>query len=215
MRLSLSLNVINTRIFIVTRVPCGGSIVSKGSHVCFIDDDVDEICRFKDAMNGYFKVSYGRNLSESEEYIKNRKLSSPKLWILDMYMPSKSEFSSSKPDILKINRRYNDLNEHINRYRTFLTELKQDTSKAIDIHNKLKSKRRSIIYLTRKGTLEDALMALENGANGVLKKPMPNTSDWPQDPKAVKELLDTAFDDAKVNLRGKFNPYSPDRSQIW
>lgn len=172
----------------------------KKKTICYIDDDKDELRRFNNAMKKYFKVITGENVTECLKKLKKAKR--PNLWVLDLFLPE-SDVTNTPEQRAEMNRKYHFLSESVREYRAYLTSIGQGIQGGIDNLKKCKKKNVPVVFLTRKGTIDDALTCVDKGADKVLKKPMP--SKWPDDPKKEMEALDDAFIEGLSNLNNHFN----------
>ncbi len=144
--------------------------------VCFIDDDPAELSRFKNAMQNHYEVIAGVSYKECQDQLGERKLEKPELWVLDLFFP-KDGVTNTPEQRSEMNQKYHKLSEDIRRFRSFLERIGQGPSGGLELFDKCKKDRRPVVFLTRKGTLEDATQCIDKGAERVLKKPMP--SQWP------------------------------------
>jgi CheY-like chemotaxis protein len=55
--------------------------------LCFVDDDADEVRRFRGQLGGTFLIGAGTSLPEAIERLKRQGRGEPDLFVLDMYFP--------------------------------------------------------------------------------------------------------------------------------
>ncbi len=170
--------------------------------ICFIDDDVNELTRFKDAMKRVYKVITGSSYEECSDKLKKHKLKKPDLWVLDLYFPTGSATNTPKHRS-EMDQRYHKLVESIRKFRAFLVDIGQGPSGGLENLEKCKKDRVPVLFLTRKGTLDDAVECIDKGAERVLRKPMA-----PRGTKAENMstgVLDKAMSNDAGKLRGYFD----------
>jgi CheY-like chemotaxis protein len=144
--------------------------------VCLIDDDPEELRRFRDNLKDYFIIGTGTSLREAMDDLRKKGRRKPDLFLLDMYYP---EGSTSTPD--ELSTLAGARQEFLKAQATFLSvlaSLRQSSRGGHRLANELR-KRYQIGYafFTRKGTLEDGIEALDNGAVRLIKKPDPSQSE--------------------------------------
>jgi CheY-like chemotaxis protein len=171
--------------------------------VAFIDDDPDELSRFEEALSDDYRVITATSFAQAQKSIGRWRFGKPHLWVLDMYMPEEGVFNTAD-EIREINRRYFELDAAVRAYRTYLKSLGQGIDGGLSQLKRAKATGVPAIFLTRKGTLDDALVALDHGADGVLKKPMP--ASWSTTTTTdTKKMLDDAFKNSTPYLIEKFD----------
>lgn len=169
--------------------------------ICFIDDDRNELLRFKKAMMSHHEVITGLNYKECRGQLKKYNLKKPDLWVLDLYFP-KSGVTNTAEQRSEMNQRYHQLTESIRNFRSYLEEIGQGSSGGLELLEKCKKDRTPVLFLTRKGTLDDAIQCIDKGAERVLRKPMP--SSWPEEENMITGALDKAMIDGAPNLMDYF-----------
>ncbi|MCP4580961.1 MAG: response regulator [candidate division Zixibacteria bacterium] len=170
--------------------------------ICFIDDDPNELDRFDKAINKQFNVIIGKGYSECKEKLKKQDLKKPDLWVLDLFFP-KNGITNTTEQKDEMNKRYSLLSKSIREFRAYLEKIGQGSRGGIDLLNKCKKDSIPVVFLTRKGMLEDAIQCIDSGAKRVLKKPMP--PNLPNNSADAKKELDKAMVDSSPNLVNHFN----------
>jgi len=165
--------------------------------LCFIDDDPQELSRFNRAMKNHYEVISGLNYKECKDKLKKKNLKKPDLWVLDLFFPRHGETNTSE-ELFEMNQRYHQLSESIKNFRSYLVEIGQGPDGGLELLEKCKRSGVPVVFLTRKGTIDDAIQCKDNGAERVLKKPMP--SNWPTESDKVKKALDQAMLDGSPKL---------------
>ncbi len=178
----------------------------KPSVICFIDDDQDELQRFKAAMEegekAHFICITGEGYEDCKRQLDERKLK-PDLWVLDMFFPVGGRVNTSEERVL-MNDKYAELQARVQEFRTFLHNIGQSPDGGIELLKTcLKRDRSPVAMFTRKGTLDDAIRCIDEGAVAVLKKPMP--SEWPENSAEKREKLDEAMLQNRPYLSDKFH----------
>ena len=182
--------------------------------VCFIDDDVHEIQRFKTALNQFFVIGAGQSSREALDDLRSQGRKQPDLWLIDMYFPSGrlptdaelKELHDAREEFLKAE----DL------FKSVLGRLGQTSKGGYDKAQEVREMSgRPFAFFTRKGTLEDAIAAYENPhlkAVSVIKKPDPSPGEVAR--FGVEKAYDWAFEQARRLVRGDIDR-ALDRSTFW
>jgi hypothetical protein len=63
--------------------------VRKKYFVCFVDDDPDELSRFKRYFDDSYFVGVGTNFTRALNDLRRRHAGKPDLFVLDMYFPNR------------------------------------------------------------------------------------------------------------------------------
>ena len=169
----------------------------KNKTLCFIDDDPYELSRFNNAMINHYEVITGLNYKDCKDQLEKKKFKKPDLWVLDLFFP-RNGITNTSEQLFEMNQRYHQLSESIRNFRSYLEEIGQGSGGGLELLEKCKESGVPVVFLTRKGTLDDAIQCRDKGAERVLKKPMP--SDWPTDNDKVKDALDQAMLDGSPKL---------------
>jgi DNA-binding response OmpR family regulator len=164
------------------------------NEIWFIDDREDELNRFENAMKDYFSVI---TASGYEECITELKGSKPDLWVLDLYFPAKYNTPS---ELENMDKEYHELQQKIRNFQSTLAKMGQSHKEGLNLLERCKQYANvPVIYLTRKGTLENAIECLDKGAERVLLKPSPG-----EVLDTSKNALDRAFSEQSQSLRDVF-----------
>jgi hypothetical protein len=156
--------------------------------ICFIDDDINELNRFKQFMGTKFKIGVGLSPSAAREDLKDRTgLTEPDLYLLDLYYPTDRTPTESELQRLAEARRAYLVAEA--KFSAVLAELGQSSDGGIELSRQVGG---VFAFFSRKATFEDAIKALKAGAIGLIKKPDP-TSDALNASASVNEAYDKAF----------------------
>jgi CheY-like chemotaxis protein len=164
--------------------------------ICFVDDNDNELHRFEEEMQNYYTVIIGGTRKECIDKLKGKK---PKLWVLDLYFPEKG--STTTPDQRKkMAKKFSELERQAHKFRLYLKKIRQTTDQSWDYLEECKKDNVPVVFLTRKGNLNDANRCFKKGAKKVLQKPMGQNSDY------SKESFDKAFNKTFAkNLAEEFN----------
>lgn len=168
----------------------------------FIDDDEDELNRLDSSLRDTFDVFTGKSLSEVERKLTQKDIKCPDLWVLDLYFPEEGK-TNNQNELNEMNERNFRIAESVRDYKAFLTSIGQGPKGGLDLLGRCQATNAPVVFLTRKGTLEDARECIDRGAADVFKKPMP--PEWPKDRKRAREALDLAMENQKEYLLDKFN----------
>lgn len=174
--------------------------MSKRHSVCFVDDDHDELDRFKAALGNRFFVGVGTSLDEAIGDLPTECAGRVELFVLDMYFPTAGENSDEQR--LKLGKAWDKFCNADRVLKNVLSELGQSFAGGRKLAQDIKSKRVGripFVFFTRKGNLIDAIEAYEQvGALSVIKKPDPRCSvpDSETERKAVYDEAMTTNADA-------------------
>jgi DNA-binding NtrC family response regulator len=169
--------------------------------ICYVDDDTDELERFKNSFKDSYDVVTGHNYKDCKDKLRQRKLDKPDIWVLDLFFPRDGVINSPE-QLSGLNQKYHQLCRSIRSFRSQMTDLGQDLDAGIDLLRKCEKDKVPAVILTRKGTLDDAIRCIDEGAARVLRKPMP--THWPQNVKDVKNELDNAMRSGAPRLTDYF-----------
>ncbi len=168
--------------------------------ICFVDDDQEEIKRFREALKGRFVIGAGQNPDSALEDLTNQGRKKPDLFLLDLYFPE--EGLPTDEDLEKLHDARAAYLKAATTFRTLLTQLNQTSEGGFKIARDLRQNHRiGIAFFTRKGTLEDAISAYEDHhAVSVIKKPDPNPEDVGSG--NLSQAYDNAIKDGAERLEG-------------
>jgi len=171
--------------------------------ICFVDDDPNELRRFARAMEPRFDVVTGTGYAACRHELERRNRARPDLWVLDLYFPNDEHGPNSPAELTAMNAKYLKLHQATVEFHEFLNEIGQGVAGGLALIDKCKAAGGPVIMLTRKGTLEDAILCLDRGAAAVLRKPMPVGGAHDDDPEAIRQALDAAMLDSAPPLIGR------------
>ena len=161
--------------------------------VCFIDDDPDELERFRTAMSGRYQVITATNMTACRDQLATLGRKRPDLWVLDLFFPIDEGAGNTPEQLTEMNSKYLALYEQVNAFSAFLRSINQGPEGGRKKLRECRSIGSPVVMLTRKGSLDDVVSCLDDGAAAVLKKPMP--AGRPSDPNAMKAAMDRAMAD--------------------
>lgn len=167
--------------------------------ICFVDDDPKELQRFRAAFSAHFDVVCGHSVQQCAEQLhvegKPRRV---RLWVLDMYFPAAGT-QNTPEQREEMNRRFAELTRVRQGFESFLAQLGQGPTGGLEALREVRRQTPNVpvVFLTRKGTLGDAIAARDAGADAVLIKPQPPAGDDP-------EALDAALAEQAEPLAARF-----------
>jgi hypothetical protein len=157
--------------------------------LCFVDDDRDELDRFKRAIAGDdFAVGIGTTIDEARNDLRAQGKARlfgwlpasrhADLFVLDMYYPTGGV--RTKAQLMTLERAWDDFRVAETTLKNRLAELGQEFAGGRRLAQQASTLRSFIatpfVYFTRKGTLSDVIEAYEQiKALSVIKKPDPQT----------------------------------------
>jgi DNA-binding NtrC family response regulator len=171
--------------------------MSKKRSLCFVDDDPNELARFKQAVGREFVVGAGTTLAKALEDLRTQGRRRVDLYVLDMYFPN--EGTNTPEELSKLGKAWDAFCTAEDALKNVLTELGQSFAGGRALAKQIASRssfaKTPFVFFTRKGNLLDAIEAYEHtGALSVIKKPDPR--------QPVDEAQRTrAYDDAMINNR--------------
>lgn len=166
--------------------------------VCFVDDDRDEIARFKNSLGARFVVGAGTSPDEALDNLPPKSRRRVDLFVLDMYFPTSGQ--NTEEQRLRLGEAWDNFRSAERILKKVLSDLGQSFAGGRKLAHDIKSKHIGqvpFVFFTRKGNLLDAVEAYEQvGAISVIKKPDPHDA-VPEDEKARRLAYDKAMmDDA-------------------
>lgn len=176
----------------------------KRKAVCFVDDDADEVSRFRTFMRDHYIVGAGTTLARAIDELQDQRVKKPDIFLLDLYYgPETTEAMRARIDALD-----EELSDSERKMRELLVEAGQSPQGGFDLSEEIRSRfpRVPRAFFSRKAFLEDALRAQDEGLP-VLEKPDSHAADTGA---TKKERYDAAFErhaveiarwlDRKINL---------------
>jgi CheY-like chemotaxis protein len=164
--------------------------------ICLIDDDPDEIKRFRTNLAPRFIVGAGTSIASALEDLRANGRERPDLFLLDMYH-SESQPNISDPQIRLNSARAKLLRAEAEFDKT-LVDLRQTPEGGFrnlrDVRSLYRLPRVPVAFFTRKGTLDNAVRAYEDEIPcPVIKKPDPGCQEAAE---AKDEELPALYDKA-------------------
>jgi DNA-binding NtrC family response regulator len=167
--------------------------LKKPKSICFVDDDPEEVRRFRDNLKARYRVGAGTSIDQAFEDLKKNGGKRPKLFLFDLYYPTGP--LSTKTELEELAHARQEFLKAEARFREVLCKLRQSSDGGFRLARIVRKRRIPFAFFTRKGTLEDAIAAYEGGALSVIKKPDPN-----EDQNKLENPLDLAFSSNVDNL---------------
>lgn len=167
--------------------------IKKKRSLCFVDDDVAELIRFRKALSDHYDVGTGTTLAQALENLRQmRGDEHVDLFVLDMYFPREEK---NKPEeLVELGLAWENFRKSEAAFKVVLSKLGQDFEGGRNLAREVNSRNRftktPFVFFTRKGNLLDAITAYENlGALSVIRKPDPRVEIQEKD-------RETAYDQA-------------------
>ena len=172
--------------------------MSRKRALCFIDDDPNELSRFKQAVEHRYVVGTGTTLAVAKDDLKRQGRRHVDLFVLDMYFPN--EGMNTPAELSKLGKAWDKFCSAEDDLKKVLAELGQSFAGGRALAKQITSRRflakARFVFFTRKGNLLDAIEAYEHtGALSVIKKPDP------RQPVSESERTQ-AYDDAMITNSG-------------
>ncbi len=185
---------------------------TKRRRLCFIDDDLDEIRRFRDNMATQFIIGAGTSLDAALDDLRSQGHRSPDLYVLDLYFPQSG--SSTPEQLEELARARKQLLKSQAEFAALLARLNQTTRGGFRLAERLFrfGWRPPFVFFSRKATAEDVVQALDIGALRVIKKPDPTATEMATGPlrDAYDKALARAAHDVARDIEDAIS-----RSRFW
>jgi tetrahydromethanopterin S-methyltransferase subunit F len=138
--------------------------------VCYVDDDTDELRRFRNTFQDRYILGIGTTLDEALDDLRNKHISKPDLFLLDLYFGP-----TPKPDerrkMLEADARLTEQEDEVRRLLAGFNQ-KPDGGFSLAEDAARRCPRVPRVFFSRKAFLEDAMNAQEKGLP-LLGKPDP------------------------------------------
>ncbi|MGA2625171.1 MAG: hypothetical protein ABSF91_15045 [Bacteroidota bacterium] len=170
--------------------------LKKPKSICFVDDDPEEIRRFRENLKARYCIGAGTSVSQALEDLKKNGGRRPKLFLFDLYYPTGP--LNTKTELEELAHARQEFLKAETKFKEVLCKLRQSSDggfRLARIIHKNRIRKIPFAFFTRKGTLEDAIAAYDGGAVSIIKKPDPN-----QDQNKSGNPLDMAFSSNLNNI---------------
>lgn len=159
--------------------------------ICFVDDDPTELRRFRECLKSDFVIGAGKTLRDAVADLNGRGCEKPDLFVLDMYFSRGPE--TTEQERVELHQAWGRYRMAQDEFLSVLARLRQSSAGGRNLAREVQERYRShcYVFFTRKGTLEEGLDALKQGALRVIKKPDPNPPGDGGEPSAQE--YDLAF----------------------
>lgn len=142
--------------------------------ICFVDDDKDELRRFRESFDDLFIIGTGVSLDAALDDLRRRRIRKPDLFVLDLYYgPAMSD--ETRQAIAAADQQ---ILVKENEIRSLLLRAGQSPDAGFQLAEEANGRFPGTprLFFSRKAFLQDALTAHERGLS-VLEKPDPNEED--------------------------------------
>ncbi|HTD25140.1 MAG TPA: hypothetical protein VK738_21000 [Terriglobales bacterium] len=155
--------------------------------ICFVDDDPDEIERFRKYMGERYIIGAATMLEDALDQLQKQHVRKPDLFLLDLYYGPHTE-EKKRAAIAAADDELSAMEAHL---RALLLDAGQSPKEGFKLAERAHSKYSATprIFFSRKAFLQDALEAQERGL-AILEKPDPDDNDHGT---TSKERYDAAF----------------------
>jgi CheY-like chemotaxis protein len=160
--------------------------------VCYVDDDEDEIKRFRDNLASRYILGTGTTLAAALNDLKQQRISKPDLILLDLYFGPHVE-QARRREMLEADAKLAKMERQV---RELLISSGQSPEEGFRLADEAAARcpRVPRAFFSRRAYLEDAMRAHEIGLS-LLEKPDPND----------KEDYDSAFKRHAAAISGKMD----------
>jgi hypothetical protein len=138
--------------------------------VCYVDDDSEEVRRFRNTFQDRYILGTGNTLDEALDDLRNKRISKPDLFLLDLYF-GPTPRSDERKRMFEADAK---LTEQEDEFRRLLAGFKQTPDGGFSLAEEAARRcpRVPRVFFSRKAFLEDATNAQERGLP-LLGKPDP------------------------------------------
>jgi len=159
--------------------------------LCFVDDDADEVRRFREQLGGTFLIGAATSLPDAVERLRRQGRGEPDLFVLDLYFPEGPP--NTAEELRELAGAWAHFLEAKAAFAGVLQRLRQSSQGGLALARSVRAAfpGARFSFFTRKGTLEDAIEVLGAGAASIIKKPDP--TDEERAGRPVSEAYDLAF----------------------
>jgi|SRR5450631_1034977 CheY-like chemotaxis protein len=170
--------------------------------ICFVDDDKDEVRRFRETMSQRYIVGAGATLDEALDDIQNRRVGKPDLFLLDLYYGPHTE-EAMRAKIAAADEKLSRMEAEV---RALLTEAKQSPDGGFNLAEEAQKRYSGIpcVLFSRKAFLGDALRAYEKKLP-ILEKPDPDDNDKGSQSERYDSALRRHSDQIAMSLNKTIN----------
>ncbi len=180
--------------------------------LCVVDDDPEEIRRFRENMGRRFIIGAGTSLDSALDDLRRQGHSSPDLYVLDLYFPQGG--SSTQEQLQELAAARKKLLDSEAEFASLLARFGQATQGGFRLADRLSrfGRRAPYVFFSRKATAGDVVQALDSGALRVIKKPDPTPEEMATEPlpKAYDKALARAAHDVARDIEDAIS-----RSTFW
>jgi hypothetical protein len=148
--------------------------MKRNTSVCYVDDDPDDVRRFRALMQGRYTIGAGHTLPDALGELKQRGIKRPDIFLLDLYYgPNTNDDKHAE-----IAESYEGLSKKAKELQVLLIQAGQSPNGGFDLVEQVRQKHKSVslALFSRKASMEDAERAHRQKIP-VLKKPDPDDSD--------------------------------------
>jgi CheY-like chemotaxis protein len=178
-------------------------VARKRYAVCFVDDDPDDLRRFKKHFSTSYFIGVGTNFPRALQDLRKTHAGKPDLFVLDMYFPNRV---NTEVERHALDETWEKLCVANNEMSAVLAKMEQTTDGGRRLAQHAKSQKRPFVFFTRKGDLAGAIEAYENiGALSVIKKPDPPIPSNKRSKLQIKAARDEAMKKLSEQIREKID----------
>lgn len=166
----------------------------KRKAVCFVDDDGDEVRRFREFMRDHYIVGAGTTLVKALDELHEQRVGKPDLFLLDLYYGPETS-AAMREEIATLDEQ---LSAREAEMRELLDRAGQSQQGGFNLADEVQRTHPGVpcVFFSRKAFLEDALRAQDRGLP-VLQKPDPDANDGDA---AKSARYDSAFKRHAVHI---------------
>ena len=148
--------------------------MKRNTSVCYVDDDPDDVRRFRTLMQDRYTIGAGHTLPDALGELKQRRIKRPDIFLLDLYYGPNTDDEKHA----EIAESYEELSKKVKELQVLLVQAGQSPNGGFDLVDQVRKKHESVslAFFSRKASMEDAERAHRQKVP-VLKKPDPDDSD--------------------------------------
>ena len=182
--------------------------------LCFVDDDLAELRRFRENLKSEFVIGVGRTLDDALADLKRNGRERPDLFVLDLYFPDGP--LNTEPELAELRTSWDRYKLAQADFMAVLAKLRQTSHGGLTLAEDLwqRYRSRNYVFFTRKATLEEGLIAISRGhALGIMKKPDAHPTE--AEDRTLAEAYDSAFHDKAREIAAELSSFIRTTSWWW
>jgi hypothetical protein len=171
--------------------------------ICFVDDDQDEIRRFRDSMGARYILGAGVTMDQATQELRQNRVAKPDLILLDLYYGKLTD-DATRTELMAADV---ELSKMETRVRALLLKAGQSPEQGFELADEVQKRFPGVprVFFSRKAFLDDALRAQKKGLP-LLEKPDPDPDEKGATlPEKYDEAMRRMANQIAISLDGVIN----------